>query len=426
MSDDMIENNRNPQGAPPGDIDDDADFDSFEANDGWRKNPLIKVGIVVGALALLLAGIVLFGGKEEKAANSKVGSAPDVKEAPGTDEVTPAYAQAVADKNAEMTEEAIKKRQSSIPVPISAPKDPVALPGDQASTDDPLARWRRIQEERVSRESVTKKPEAKKQDPNAEVVKSLAGAMSKQMGSILKNQEPKGPQYKLITDVKAFRKEQEDEAEKLAKAAADSADRSKAEKDQQEQVIDILQPAGQIVYAQLINQANSDAPGPVLAEISSGPLAGSRALGSFKALDENLVLTFDTVVIDGVSYPMQGVALDPKTANPGIASDVDHRYFSRVILPAAAAFIEGMGSAIADSGNTNVTVDGSTVISQGKDLNTKEELFKGIEEAASKAGDVIDDQAKNKKPLITVNAGTPIGLLFIDPVTKDQAKRASR
>jgi intracellular multiplication protein IcmE len=417
---------------PPGDFEGDGDFDDFESagsgtlGDLWRRNPLVKIGIVVGGLALIMTAIVLFGGKKEPVAASRVRAAPDVKQTPGTDEVSPQYAQALQDKNAEMTEEAIKKNQSSIPVPISASKEAIGIPGDQAVSEDPLARWRRIQEERVTRE-VVKKPEAPKTDPNAEVVKSLADAMAKQMGSILKNQEPKKPQIKQITDAEAFKKQKQDEAAAAAKAAEEA--RAKVDekiKADQEKIIDILQPAGEIVYAQLINQANSDAPGPVLAEIASGPLAGSRVLGSFKASDENMVLTFDTVIVDGVSYPMNGIALDPKTANPGLATDVDHRYMERVILPGAAAFIEGIGSAIADSGNTNVTVDGGTVIQSGNDLNAKEEVFKGVEKAASKLGDVLDDQGRNKKPLITVDAGTAIGLLFVDPVTKDPAGSSGR
>ncbi len=407
-----------------GDFDGDADFDDFEnaggtLGDAWRKNPLVKIGIVVGGLVLISVGVVLFGGKKEPVAVSNVRGAPDVKQVPGTDEVSPEYAKAMADKNAEMTEDAMKKRESSIPVPISSPKEAMSIPGDPAVSEDPLARWRRIQEERVTRD-VVKKPEAPKTDPNAEVVKSLADAMAKQMGSILKNQEPKGPQYKLITDAEAFKKQREEEAASAAKAAEEA--RAKVEekkKADEEKIVDIIQPAGQIVYAQLINQANSDAPGPVLAEIASGPLAGSRALGSFKASDENMILSFDTVIVDGVSYPANAVALDPKTANPGLASDVDHRYMERVILPGAAAFIEGIGSAIADSGNTNVTVDGGTVIQSSKDLNAKEEVFKGVEKAASKLGDVLDDRGQNLKPLVTVDAGTAIGLLFVDPVTKD-------
>ena len=53
---------------------------------------------------------------------------------------------------------------------------------------------------------------------------------------------------------------------------------------------DILIPAGTIEYAQLVLEANTDAPGPVLADIMSGPLAGSKLLGSFTSTDDYLIL----------------------------------------------------------------------------------------------------------------------------------------
>ncbi|MCD8497283.1 MAG: hypothetical protein LRZ85_03890 [Alphaproteobacteria bacterium] len=63
-----------------------------------------------------------------------------------------------------------------------------------------------------------------------------------------------------------------------------------------------------------------------------------------------------------------------------MATDVDHRYLKRVLLPAAAAFIEGAASAISQSGLTTVTVEGSTVSEDSASPNSRQEIASGLEE----------------------------------------------
>jgi intracellular multiplication protein IcmE len=400
------------------------DFDDFEGGssgntlgDLWRNNPGVKIAVVVGVLVLLIGGIVLFGGHTQHALNSRVVGASTIKEAPGGDNVSKSYADAVAEKNQQTLEEAEKSQGSAIPVPISAPKEPTPLPQDQTTAEDPLARWRRIQEERTKHDT-TKKPDVPQQDPNGPAIKSLADAIAKQMESILKSMKPVAPQYKSIMTDDQW-KEKQDKDQKDTQTAAQTTQAAA----NATQTVNILEPAGSIEYGQLITQANTDAPGPVLIELASGPLSGSRMLGTFKQLGQAdlLVLSFDTIVIKGVSYSASAVALDPSTANPGLVSEVDNRYLERVVLPAAAAFVQGLGNAVADSGNTNVSVNGDTVVSSTTKLNTKQQVYAGLAAGTSKFGEIIDQQAGQIKPLITVDAGTPIAVLFTDPVT-DSAK----
>ncbi len=434
----------------PGDFDNNsADFDDFEAKnstlgDAWRTNPLVKVGAVVAGIVIIIGGLVLFGGKTEKAPVSSISTQSDIKEAPGTSEVSKVYREAVVETNEKDVETAQREGGSAIPVPISTSKEPVNLSDTTAESEDPLARWRRIQEERTKREQAKKEtaPEATA-DPNAEAVKSLADAMSKQMDSVLQNITPKGPQHKQITEPKAYfsevqkQKEDEEEAAKKKAKEAEDAEKEKADANAadtdgdgtvsaEEKAANVLIAAGTIEYAQLLIEANSDTEGPVLAQLASGPLAGSRVLGTFTSEDEYLVLTFNKVIVDGVSYPIDGLALDPKTSTPSLVTDIDHRYFKRVVLPAAAAFIEGLGSAIADSGNTNVTVSGDTVIQENEDLDTKEEIYKGVEKAAEKVGDILDQEGNRTRPLVRVAAGTPIGILFLESLEKSSNKQAQR
>ncbi len=70
--------------------------------------------------------------------------------APGTAEASPAYVAAVEEKNEADLDKALRRGDSAIPVPIEAPTDRLQLPGEMDG-EDPLHRWRRMQEERVQR-----------------------------------------------------------------------------------------------------------------------------------------------------------------------------------------------------------------------------------------------------------------------------------
>ena len=402
----------------------DNEFDDFDGGterrntvgDLWRNNPAAKVGMLVGGAILLIGAILLFSGRTPQVPRSEVSTGSSIKATPGTDQVSDQMAKALTENNTQIAENAEKTGGSAIPVPINPPKNPVALEDQTANQEDPLARWRRIQDERTKREQLQIPQQQQQQDSSA-AIKALAEAMAKQMESILKNVKPLPPQYKVITAQKEWDSEQKAKADAAAKDLADAA--AKAGTGTNTTTAQILLPAGTIEYAQLITQANTDAPGPVLAQIVSGPLAGARLIGSFQALDSYLVISFSTIVIKGISYSASAVAIDPDTANPGLVSDIDHRYLERVILPAAAAFAEGLGSAVADYGNSTVVATNDVALQSTTKLNTKQQVYKGVEQGASKLGDILDQQAQSTKPLITVNAGTAMGIFFTTPVVKD-------
>ncbi|MCB1680446.1 MAG: mucoidy inhibitor MuiA family protein [Rhodospirillales bacterium] len=70
-------------------------------------------------------------------------------------QASPAYVQAVEERNEADFEKAIKTGDSAIPVPLEAPSDRLQLPGAADDGEDPLHRWRRLQEERVLRKADT-------------------------------------------------------------------------------------------------------------------------------------------------------------------------------------------------------------------------------------------------------------------------------
>lgn len=412
------------------DFGDDLPDDDFGAGDGAgdaiRNNPVLKIAIVGGGLLLIVAAVLLFGGNEEEpdAAVARVGEANTVQQAPGTEEVSQAYREAVEEANQQQIEEAISQGQSAIPTPVTPSVEVLQAPEEPQEEEDPLARWRRIQEERAQQReqqaraaerfaAQAQQQQVEAEEPDyAETIQSLAEAMAAQM-DILSDRmtSMQGMEHSVIGLP---------DTEEDGEGAEDGRDGSGDGGGEQEEIVNVLIPAGTIVYAQTLLEANSDVPGPVLAQIAGGQLSGSRIIGEFSVEEEHLVIRFNTVVIDGISYSINAIALDPDTTLPAVVTDIDRRLFRRLVLPAAAAFVEGLGEAISEQGSTTVTVQNETVTEETEDLDVRGEFFSALEEGFSEVSDFVDEQSESVEPLIVVRSGTPIGLLFIEAFTDEE------
>ena len=412
------------------DLDDDLNidesFDDFEKKEGgntlgdlWRDNALFKIGVIAGGGIVFFILISFLGGEDTGHAPSTISAPAEITATPGSEGASEVYREAVREINEKTIEDAFNTGGSALPVPIEPAPGIVSLPDEEDEAEDPLQRWRRLQEERLERE-LQQRETAVPVDTGAdqqrsEAIAALAEAMSQQMQSILQTQNEILIGQKDMTDGDFLEKLREAELGDDFDGEFEDGD----EFEDEELKPKILFPAGEIVYAQLLTEANTDAPGPVLAEIMSGPLKGNRILGSFEAQDEFLTLNFDTLVLDGESLTIDAVALDPATTLPGMATEVDHRYFKRIVLPAAAAFIEGVSEAAAESGRTTITIQGETVAEETEDADTEQEIAAGLEEVGEELSDIIGEIADNVKVLIRVEAGTPFGLLFLEPVVED-------
>lgn len=434
------------------DFDDNGDFSEFDQKrsgssfgDLVKSNPLIKIGMVVAALIVIIGSVMMFGGDKKETVDSVVPTGSDLKETPGTSEVSPEMKQALEDFNQQQIEQAIQTGDSVLPTPIEPPKERLPVPENGTGEDDPLLRWRQMQEERLQAEQQTLQTaeQTQNQQPAGPdpALGALTAAMSSQMSQILGEKPAESLKYMQVTDLTAFI-----QAMNAAQGAGDanvtgnnprSDGNYTTSAGAADGLIDpatgqaiappkILIKAGSIEYGQLINEANSDIPGPIVALIASGKFSGSRMIGSFERRDKYLIISFSTLVDKkGVSIPVEAYALDPNTTLSGMATEVDNRYWQRVVLPAAAEFIEGLGEAVAESGDTTVTVSGDTVIQEENDIDTRQELYKGVERAAERVGDLLDEEADKTEILVRVAAGTPMGILFTTPVT-DQDRLAGQ
>ncbi len=186
----------------------------------------------------------------------------------------------------------------------------------------------------------------------------------------------------------------------------------------------LIHKAGDIVFAIVETSVNSDQPGPVLARIVSGPLAGSKALGSFKRQEKALYLEFSLLSVPDVpsSISMNAVAVDPETARTAVATGVNNRYLIKYGTLMASAFLEGMGDAVLTSlGTPNLTDDNGTIIASQVTATTRDQVIAGIGKVGQRIGQEIDQS--DIQPLVTLDSGTGVGLLFLQDLRVEQPEK---
>lgn len=418
----------------------------------WQQNASLKIFAIVAGLAIFLIAFMVFGSDDKPAENSIVRQTADVSQPPGTAELSPAYEDAVRQSNTQIAENAVATGGSAIPTPIARPSERIEAPV-QIEQNDPLSEWRREaearrqerqkeQEEKEAQVELEQQnqapslPEVKQPEPSfapqqqqvaqnpplptaptPDMINTIAQQMNQQMSSILETQIPKEsivvsmniqPGY----DIKKYFPPAEENAARTSttSSSATAATQNNA----------IAQPkpivqAGTIAYAQILTQANSDVPGPVLAEIASGPLTGGRAIGQFQVAQRHLVLQFNRIMKDGVEYTVQAYALDPGTTLPAVVTNIDNHYFSRVFLPAASRFIQGFAQAAVQQDQSVVVVGDSVVTNSQNKLNTRQQVLQGANEGAREVSQILERNA-DRPITISVAAGTRIGFLFVSSV----------
>ncbi len=414
---------------------DDGFDDSKSTNtlaDLWKNNAFVKIGVILLGIGLLILIFMLFSGKKEPTVGSSLNSPAEVTQTPGSAEVSEKIKNALEEENTRRLEDALRNSGSVVPMPVNTSKGQIPFEEDAREEEDPLDRWRRLQEEKVER-AIAKEPEISPEEPEVDTrtpaIQALSQAMSGQMEAILGNQTIEGAQTRQVANLEYLeglqRQEEERlEAERTAReeAASQTGDGNTNNQGRGE----ILLPAGSIEYAQLLNEANTDVPGPILAQIVTGPFEGARLIGTFEETYNYLTLNFDTVVLDGVDYSVDAVAIDPKTTLPGVVTNINRRYFTRVVLPVAAEFISGFAEALGNTGTTTITIAGDSVTeSTSNDFDDEQQVALGVSRAGEELSAIVNEIQDNNPQLLRVRSGTPIGILFIDSVTENSTPNTS-
>lgn len=178
----------------------------------------------------------------------------------------------------------------------------------------------------------------------------------------------------------------------------------------------VLVPAGRGIYAHPVLALSSDQVGPAVFQADSGPIAGDRMIGSFGRENNRLVVRINTVIHQGQEIGAAGVVIAPDTMEASVASDVDQHYLERFALPAAAAFVQGLGAALATTSNTTAVLSPLGGATTTTNLNFPQQLGVGAGVAAANVGSTLNAAAP-KGPTVTLAANVTVGVMFLSNVT---------
>jgi len=388
----------------------------------WRNNPAFKFGVIGGSVAVLAVGAYAMMGNNKPitpgADQARVGTAETVKGTVGAD-TTPEYRNLLQNDNQQRAKDALQNGQSAIPTPVGNVATTTA-PKEQPV--DPLAMWRQAEQQQSPKPPPTamlqqgapnnNQAQQQQQDTN-----QRTQAMTTQINSLLQAWQPTDATVVSFTaqnQTNANNTNPNNTATNTTNTGNNTG--TNTTNTTPKPTAKVIVPAGDIVYASMITEANSDVPGPILAQILSGPLKGGRLIGSFQVSEDYLVLSFRTLSIHGHSYAVDAIALDPNTTLGGVATETDQRYFSRLILPAAAAFVSQFGQAISQAGTTTSISNGTVVVTQPS-VDTRQALYGGAGQAASQVSQFVSAAGNQVKPLVRVASNTPVGIFFTSPVT---------
>lgn len=167
----------------------------------------------------------------------------------------------------------------------------------------------------------------------------------------------------------------------------------------------------------------------VLARIPSGPYAGATLLANGVQLaGDGVSINFNRMEWQGDTWNVDVWAAMPDTLQSSVASDVNNRYTSRIILPALASGL-GLGGQLYASANTQILSNGFNNI-EGRVGMPDATAVAGtvLGGAAQQAGQVIASDAQ-RLPVkqVLVNRGQTVALLFMTALkTTDNVTRAAQ
>ena len=428
----------------PEDFEQDAPAEKPSLREIWENNPVLKLVAIVLVVAVLLGSYLIFPPKTTTESNAVIGmGGTETKQIPGTKIVDPAYRKALEEENKKKVEIAKATGGSAMPLPIAISRSTgLQIPQiPQAPQSDVLAEWRRVANEEQMKAAQNKiQAESAPPPPTVPVVKpirpvqvvkvdkKLAALLAQQMRVILSAQQPYASRTMNITAVESrYTKMLEQQKEDARKAAAQgqgggsSSGAGGSPSSGGTSQAKIIVPAGSVDYAQLLTKIDTDVPGPILAQVLSGPFSGGRMIGTISKAKDFVVIRFNTVVKDTVSYSIDAVAVDQNTTLAGMATSVNHHYMVKIVLPAAAAFLTGYSAALAQPAQQQTATAGGGVTATQSQSSTKQSMFRGLQVAASTVSGDLTKMASEPTTII-VAKGTTMGVFYTRTVTTRDAQ----
>lgn len=178
---------------------------------------------------------------------------------------------------------------------------------------------------------------------------------------------------------------------------------------------------GLVRYPGTIDTAiDSDNPeSKVLATIPTGQLAGAvLAAQNVQLAGDGVIVNFKTLDFKGMTCTIDAYALDDETQRSSVASDVNHRYFTRIVLPAIASGIGKVGQLYEDSNTQILTTNSGTVTGRTGSPDGKAVagvIAGGIGQQTAQV--MSQDASRLPVTQVNVNRRQVVSILFMKPVT---------
>jgi intracellular multiplication protein IcmE len=179
----------------------------------------------------------------------------------------------------------------------------------------------------------------------------------------------------------------------------------------------VLVLAGRGIYAHTVVAVDSDTNGPIVLEADTGPISGDRMIGTFsKSGIDRLIVKVETVEHRGASLEANGLVIAPDSMETAVASSIDEHYVERFLLPAASAFMSGLGQAVALGNSTNtVSPFGGTTSTIGP-LTFKQEALVAAGASATAVSSALSAETP-KGPTVHLAANVSVGVMFLSNLT---------
>jgi intracellular multiplication protein IcmE len=280
---------------------------------------------------------------------------------------------------------------------IVTPARATYTPPEHAVFDRPAG------ENEISGARFTKVAAGDEGDETSEEGKSARQQRQKAIGDLVNSWTSRPPQTTVVIEPTSLKQGADDPPAKVGAKGADSGVTGGR----------VLVPAGRGVYAHTVVAVDSDTNGPIVLEADTGPISGDRMIGTFsKSGIDRLIVKVETVEHRGAPLEANGVVIAPDSMETAVASSIDEHYVERFVLPAAAAFMSGLGQAVA-LGNSTSTVSpfGGTTSTIGP-LTFKQEALVAAGASATAVSTALNAETP-KGPTVHLAANVSVGVMFL-------------
>ena len=192
----------------------------------------------------------------------------------------------------------------------------------------------------------------------------------------------------------------------------------------------VYRKAGTMLYAVSSFQFNSDYIKNVVVKIvglpPKHPLYKAKAMGTFELAYDRMVLSFNKVCpLNSECIPMKGVALDPQTSAPALASGVNHHYWYRYGGLFVSSLLEGTSEAMSESGTREETmsITGSNVTTTG--LDGDKLALRSLGKVGERFSDVFANRI-SRASTAWLNPGEEMAIMLFDDIKGELSSASSK